>query len=431
MKYIVSLLLLLVNLYNYQFHLSPLIYLAIHIILILLFIYTERKKSYHCIMIELLIASWPYSWTNIFGSGTDTLQLPWFYIFGLILAIRLLAENKNGYKLKGTKLVILNYLFLLMYSVAPLIISINKVDAAGDYIMLIFYLILMFSCKLSIPVLDNYEVDEIEKLFIFENMICAIGIIFQYYMFKNFHKFFFKIGVRGSFKGMQISCRLLFEDSSCSTIMLGCGVLCSLFKGAKNKIWYIIAIVILIGLALTSRRTGVISLLVIVVPFLFKVQKNKGKKILLLIAIPILLIITFYFLMMSRPVENINQYTDNNGRIDDYISSIKLSLKNPIGIGYGDEYLSKNMTNGIIPHNTILRWINQGGLLLAFPLIILFYDIYKISRNKKLQVEYWILLYVFLASNFIPDILNSRFLIIIILIILLYDDKKIINNGKD
>ena len=88
------------------------------------------------------------------------------------------------------------------------------------------------------------------------------------------------------------------------------------------------------------------------------------------------------------------------------------------------------MNSGIIPHNTILRWVDQGGIFLAIPLIVIFIDILLIAKNKKMTLEFWNLIYIFLASNFIPDILNSRFLIIIFTIVLLYEEGEIKNENK-
>ena len=67
---------------------------------------------------------------------------------------------------------------------------------------------------------------------------------------------------------------------------------------------------------------------------------------------------------------------------------------------------------------------------MAIPLIVIFIDILLIAKNKKMTLEFWNLIYIFLASNFIPDILNSRFLIIIFTIVLLYEEGEIKNENK-
>ena len=430
MKYIYSIIILLLGLYNYQYGMNSIIYLISNLIFLILIFFSNKNKSITFRLIELLIVSWPISWINIFGTNTSELQLPWYYIIGLLLVLFIIIQKKISYKIKGKKLIIMNYIFLLLYSVIPLIICNNFTNGLGDYIMLMFFLIIMFVSHFSSSYITKEETEELRKMFIFINFICAIGIIFQYVMFKNYGQTFFKLGRSGSFSGYQISCSLLFEDTSCSTIMLGCGFIYAVMSTKNKKINYIFAIVILIGLALTSRRTSVISLVIILIPILLNTGKGIIKKLGLIIISPLIILTALYFLNLSRPVDNVSQYTQNNGRFIDYISGIDVAIHNPIGIGYGDTYLASKMNSGIIPHNTILRWIDQGGVFLAIPLILIFIDILLIAKNKKMTLEFWNLIYVFLASNFIPDIFNSRFLIIIFTIVLLYEKGEIKYESK-
>lgn len=430
MKYIYSTIILLLGLYNYQYGINSIIYLISNFIFLILIYFSDKKKSVTFKLIELLIVSWPISWINILGTNTSQLQLPWYYIIGLLLVLSIIIQKKISHKVKGKKIIIMNYIFLMFYSIVPLIICNNFENGLGDYIMLMFFLIIMFVSHFFSNSITKEETEELRKMFIFINFICAIGIIFQYVMFKSYGQIFFKLGRSGSFSGYQISCSLLFEDTSCSTIMLGCGFIYALMSTKKKKINYLFAIVILIGLALTSRRTSVISLVVILIPVLLNTGKGIVKKLGLIIIAPLIILITLHFLNLSRPTDNFSQYTQNNGRFIDYISGIDVAVHNPIGIGYGDKYLASKMNSGIIPHNTILRWVDQGGIFLAIPLIVIFIDILLIAKNKKMTLEFWDLIYIFLASNFIPDILNSRFLIIIFTIVLLYEEGEIKNENK-
>ena len=421
MKYIFSAMVLILSLFNYQKGMNSVIYLIANLILLALIFISNKKKSLCFKLMELFIVSWPISWINVLGTSTSNLQLPWYYIIGVLLVISIMVQKKINTKLKGKKIIILNYIFLLLYSFVPLIICYRFSDGIGDYIMLMFFLIVMFVAYSSTESITDDEIIELRKMFVFVNFICSIGIIFQFIMFKHFGRIFFKLGRSGSFSGgNQVSCSLLFEDTSCSTIMIGCGFVYALLSAKNRKINYFLALIILIGLALTSRRTSVISLIIIIIPLLLNIEKGIVKKLGIFIIAPLIIITTLYFLNLSRPVKNVKQYTNDTGRFADYISGVDVAIHNPLGIGYGDTYLASRMNSGIIPHNTILRWIDQGGVFLAIPLVIIFLDILILSKKKKMDMEYWNLLYVFLASNFIPDILNSRFLLIIVLMVILY-----------
>ena len=421
MKYVISAALLLVSLINYQYNLfSPVVYFLINSILLLTIYNLETGKSTLFKLIELLIVVWPISWINIIGEDTGSLQLPWFYIIGLLLAIVAFSKRKTkGTQIRGRKKVILCLLFLLIYSIVPLLICYSVTDGIGDYIMLLFFLVIIFAGYIAKDSIDNQELEELRTMFVYINFICAIGIIFQYIMYSAFGRTFFKIGTSGSFSGdLQKGCSLIFEDASCSTIMLGCGFIYSVVLSKKNKLFLFTAAIIIIGLALTSRRTSLVSLLIILIPLLFSIEKRLARRIALIIVSVLITAGALYFLNLSRPVNSYTQYLDNNGRFIDYESGIIIAIENPIGIGYGDEYLGSRMNSGIIPHNTLLRWLDQGGILLALPLVLVFLEILSIAKDKKLSVELWALIYTFLASNFIPDILNSRFLIIIFAVVL-------------
>ena len=420
MKYFYSIIVLLIGLLNYQYGMNSVIYLSLNIVLFTLIFISNKKRTITYRMVELLIISWPVSWINIFGGNTSDLQLPWYYIIGFLLVISILLQKKITHVFNGKRIILINYIFLLLYSIVPLILAVNFSNGLGDYIMLLFFLIIMLTSYVTKVSITQEEALELRKMFVFINLICAIGIIFQYIMYKNSGVIFFKLSRTGSFNGSnQIGCSLLFEDTSCSTIMLGCGFIYAILLAHHKKVNYIYALIILIGLALTSRRTSLLSLIIIIIPLLLNTEKGVIKKMGMFILVPIVFATALFFLNLSRPADSIKQYTSDTGRFADYKSSIKVSLQNPMGIGYGDTYLASLMTNNIIPHNTILRWTNQGGLLLTIPLIIIFADVLFLAKKKKMTMELWNLAYVFLASNFIPDILNSRFLIIIILIVFL------------
>jgi hypothetical protein len=289
----------------------------------------------------------------------------------------------------------------------------------------------MFIAYISKNQINEKELHDLLLLFVFVNLICSVAIIFQYLMYHFFHQIYFKMNFSGSFKGYQTICSLLFEDTSCSTIMLGCGALIALIFGKEHRINYLISLIIMIGLAFTARRTSLLSLIIILIPYFLIEYKGLLSKIIFFFVFPVLAFGMLFFLNLSRPVNNSSDFLNDNGRFVDYVSGINVALQNPIGIGYGDLYLGSQMNSGIIPHNTFLRWTDFGGLFLSIPLVIIFTNILLIARRKKSKVLFYSLGYVYLAANFIPDIFNGRFLIILFILVLLSAGDNMVKKGEN
>lgn len=420
MKYIGAFLLLILNLYNYQIHLNPFLFLGLSLIIIAFTMYAIRKNNNFILsIVEMLIFAWPISWMNIFGRPTEYLQLPWFYLFGALIVFYTILNIKELYSKQQNGLLMVVFIVFFIYSLVPLLKSVSFSEGLKEYIMIMFFMVLFLCMYLKRDTIDNSDREKIINDIIFINLLCSIFIIVQYVMFTYFNISLFKIGNSLSYGGIQTSCGLLLEDTSCSTIMIGCGGFYAYLKGKEKKINYLYAFIIMMGLAFTSRRTSVICLIVILVIYTIFSDIDIFKKILYTILAPIFGFVMIHFLQMSRPVENISQLVENNGRIPDYISGIQVFLKHPLGIGYDNIYLASLMTRGIIPHNTILRWLDMGGIVLALCLaIMIVYTLYK-AYTKGLKDDFWVLLYVFGASNLIPDILNARFFIILCSVVLL------------
>lgn len=121
--------------------------------------------------------------------------------------------------------------------------------------------------------------------------------------------------------------------------------------------------------------------------------------------------IMMFYLVIARPVENYVQLISENGRFEDYILSIKLLLAHPLGIGYDNVYLLQFMENAI-PHNTVLRWLNMGGIIFTLLLLTVIFYVLINAYRKGHKDDFWGIFYCIVAMNFIPDILNARFFVI-------------------
>ena len=118
---------------------------------------------------------------------------------------------------------------------------------------------------------------------------------------------------------------------------------------------------------MTTRRTSVISLIIILALYSFINYKGIFKKTAMIIVFFGLASIMIFYLMMVRPVDNISQYLYENGRFSNYIRSIEVFIGSPLGIGYDNVYLASVMNDNVIPHNTLLGWLVMGGLWFLIP----------------------------------------------------------------
>lgn len=424
MKYLIAIFLLAINLYAYQYSINPIIFFLASIVLYcsMYIIEKRRKKSTQCIILEMLCFSWAFSWTNILGTSTNksSNQITWFYVIGIFAFLNFILHNRELRIKKGNLMLDIAFITIFVYSIIPLIMANNFKDGFPDFLTTIFFCLMVFVCYKSRKNLTHDEFNGIINCFIFVNVICSIIILIQYFIYQYNGVILFKMAIMGSFNGkMQIGGLVLMEDASSATMMLGCGILCALIKARDKKIFYLIAALIAVGLAFTGRRTGFVALLLIIPFFSFFQYKGLIKKFFIFLIMMVSVLCAIILFNKSRPMDDASQLLDDNGRISDYIASVELILSCPFGIGYGDTYLATRMVR-FIPHNTILRLMNFGGILLTLPIMIILFKVAKKAYNEKNWYCFWSILYSSIGMNFIPDIFNARFLTIICMLSFLY-----------
>lgn len=442
MKYLIASLLLAMNLYAYQCSMNPGVFFLVSIILYwsIYMIEKRKKRAIQCIFLEMLCFSWPFSWTNIFGVSTteSSNQITWFYIIGLCALLNFILGLKGeNFKIKKGNLVLdLAFVIIFPFSIIPLLMANIFKDGFSDFLTIIFFCLMIFICYKSKKKLTNEEVNDIINCFIFVNVMCAIVILIQYLVYQYKGLALFRMSIMGSFAGkMQTGGLVLMEDSSSATMMLGCGILFSLIKGRKKKIFYAIAALIAIGLVFTGRRTGFVALILLIPFFALFQYKSIIKKVFVFLIMIVSILCAINLFSKSRPMEDTLQLFDDNERMPDYIASLELILKYPFGIGYGDTYLASMLVK-FIPHNTILRLMNMGGLLLTLPMMIILFQAGKKAYNEKNWYCFWAILYSSIGMNVIPDIFNARFLTIICMLSFLFINNELENsefeqNNKD
>ena len=416
MEYILSLALLVLNLIDYERDLGRLPFLSVSIVLFtaLFYFVFRRSKNFLVTCLIMMCHTWQISWINIFGDPTANLQLPWFYLLGLMIVGYTLINIGNCFsRYYSTVLLVVFGSFLILFNY-PLILSQSIKEGLKEYIMIGFFVIVLLCAYLFKDTLSRENYDHFKSVFIWTAVISSMFLLFQYTMYFRFGISLFKINLSQYFSNTQVSCHLLMEDHSCSTVLFGCAVFYIVDRITKHK-WYIYVpalLVVLAAMAVTSRRTSTLTLIVVAAMYIIFHFKGFGKKLVFTVVLGMALAVMLYYLLIVRPVQNLSQILSDNGRFENYSAAFSIIIKNPFGIGYDNNYLFSLMSDVDIPHNTVLRWLCMGGVAFTAPLVYIIYSVIRTSKAKKMSCEFWALIYSVIASNFIPDIMNARFFII-------------------
>jgi hypothetical protein len=257
----------------------------------------------------------------------------------------------------------------------------------------------------------------------------SLGLFIQIYIFLSIGKIIGKI----DFMASRIGFGFIFSDYSFLSLFLASasGILIDFFEKNKNlrekSIFSRIFLIFLFMIAslLTSARTGIVSFFIasIIIYNLYfsNILSFSFKKIIVGIIILFILLILIYGLPKLR-----GDIFSSSGRIESYILGLQIFRQNPVwGCGLGVRSY-KERFGYTIPHNVIIQYLSQTGLLLTILILILLFDIIKKAWKIKISSIFITLLTIMIGSLFIPDILNSRFLIALNLIInsLYYSQKR-------
>ncbi len=422
MEYLLSALLLALNLAAYQTGMNRILVLAVGAALFVALMLVTMKKtgSFPAACLALFCHTWQISWMNIFGGSTASLQLPWFYIIGVmmlgyaVLKFRsLLEKNNNG-------IILATFVCFFVVMVVPELMSASKVEGAKEFIMIGFFAVLVFIAFLLSDTVDGRHREYIEKVYIFNIVLTSVLLLFQSFYYKLTGHVVFKLTVGNYMGGKMHSAKLLMEDTSCSTVALGCAVFL-LLSGMNKHNWYRripCVLIVAAAMGVTSRRTSVVTLVVVLAAYMFVEYRGILKRTAMIGVYVFVAGLMIFYLATVRTIDDYSQLIYDNGRFENYAAAWNIFIRHPFGIGYDNVYLQKQM-GGIIPHNTLLRWLDMGGVWFALPLVIILgYILYK-AYKKGFRAEFWLILYTLTAANFIPDIFNARFFVIPCMAVLL------------
>ena len=421
MKFVLVFLLLTINILATTLNIES-IWLAVVAALQFLSLYwllRRDNKSLETSLLELMCIAIPISWRNILGGSFGTLPINWFYIIGAIYILAVFFKHSLKNIKESPERTWLRRIILLtvLLSIIPLLRSHYLKEGLGQFITLTFYNAVLFVSIMGGPFLDKEARNSVLLAFGYSGLVTSLGIIMQALIYLSFN---LEIGVI-RLMGKRISYAFMFDDLSTGSLFLAVAAfafyLLSEEDNKKRFIYYGLAIINVIGSALTSARTGLIALLFTALLHLLLKPATKQEKIKGIVIFGLFCLITFSFFQMVRPMAKTTSYiVSDSGRIAGYIEGLKIFIKNPLlGVGFGRTYLSTIMGMPM-PHFTLIQYLAQTGVfytLILFGAIL--YALYYAFKNSP--TLFWLLLVTMIGSCVIPDIFSSRILIIIMALI--------------
>jgi len=414
-KVILAALFLVLYLLNTEVAIAPFFFFTGGVILYLLLMGLCCRDGISTGLMEMLCFTWPFSWDTVLGASIGGMnQVTWFYItIGLLLVYKLVSVKRRG-KMQFSR----NEFLLFLFCLAGILFSAARAPESGMALKEVFPLLcFLLSSLLLQGDEESLEYEQTEKIYQAMTVSCVITsvtIVIQYMAYHFLHIPLFEMEFSGSYGGKaQLCCTALLEDGSSATVFFACGAILAFSRIKERKAYIAVLICVLAGMGLSGRRTGLVAFLITLAIYMFTRGNGVGRKILYLFLFLIILYASYSFINLSRPLEQISQMIDNNGRFDMYMDSIRLFARNPLwGYGMDERWMSSLMSDGVIVHNTILRWANFGGALLAVPMIM--YVLILIYRAyRKGNITFWLILCGAVGAQFIPDIINARFVTIL------------------
>ncbi|MGL6107382.1 O-antigen ligase family protein [Romboutsia sp.] len=396
---------------------------ALGIILITYF-FKKFKKDYNNeeALVLIMCILMPTSFVSILGTNYGKLPITWFHIITLILLIILVKDRFRV----GPSLIII--MLFSIFCVASLFIS-NNIFNALKQIMTIFIFMLSFFIGEQFVYKCNIKLEKKMKYYYYINIYIFVIMIFIQKIF--YENLFVKIGYTEVYAN-RIVYAAYMSDFSFSNLYVATGALLLLIDFIRNKrislVRFIIGQFILIsGLIAINSRTGLYAFIVIAGLYLIinSIRLNYKSMIIAFIGV-----ITIPFILeIVLELRGGQNLLDSSGRVGSYIEALRIFSQRPlIGIGFGIEQFVTTYNIGV-PHNIIVQYLCQMGIIGTTLFISIFIQFYK--KVYRYNNEYsWILLMILVGALAIPDIPSSRFLSIIIIMIFIKASENIFKEVK-
>ena len=296
--------------------------------------------------------------------GSVVLTLIGFFIYKII---------KDGVKiLKGGKFTIGLLFSFLAFLLAGIIGQFNLVKSLT---ILTFCVAIYILYVIAINYTKNLK-EFFEKLLLFGGVVVGVQIVINFLSGVE-SVFFCSVCIN------TVALYVTFSVIACFTLAL---------KGEKDYLFFILAIVLSVVVAMSFCRMAMLLTAIIDVIFsIILYRKSKNKKYLVIIAL-----ITFVIIGLTLFIPPVREFwvrvftgkTGLSNRENIWAFCFDRFLERPI-FGYGFYYFeefgvagSKGETGLILAHNTLIQWITCTGIIGCLLLIPFYINKYKILCKK-------------------------------------------------
>nr|WP_245363215.1 O-antigen ligase family protein [Cohnella thailandensis] len=185
---------------------------------------------------------------------------------------------------------------------------------------------------------------------------------------------------------------------------------------------WIIPIIILIGAAITSARTGLVAFFIVYLIYIFVGQKGISRKVMSLVIGVVALFSAYSLYKNVRQQSSIRDILfDSSDRDNGYEAAYNLFLQNPIfGHGFSIDYISSVMGQPI-PHLSFLQYLVHGGIFYTLILFGVIFVAFLYAKKRKMNAS-WLILLTVLGTCLVPDIFSTRYITLLIVLVFLENE---------
>ncbi len=433
MEFFLSFLFLGLHLFDFQNNIPQVLFLGISAAIFCALFYACYKKTgdFLCSCLMMFCHTWQASWINIFGDWASDMPVTWFYVVGVIILVYSLINIRKLLTVKVAPVPLAVFVSMVLLLPYPLLISESVGEGLKEMLMIAFFVVVAFISFLFKSAVAFEKRKYVVNSFVFCMLLTSFFLLFQYVMYKTMGIALFKLSLGVYYGEATTSSKLLMDDTSCSTIIIG-GAAFYLLENLNKKNWFWIltmAALLMAGIGVTSRRTSIISLAIVMVFYVVFHYRGAVKRFTMTMIVVGMMVVMLLYLSYSRSITSVSSLMSDNGRFEGYMNGIRLILKNPFGVGYDNASLASRL-GGIVTHNSMLRWLEMGGVVFGILMAALLIYFISASYNRKCKTEFWFILYGLFASNFIPDILDARLFILPVMMALLFRDEEETNEER-
>jgi len=367
---------------------------------------TRVWMDHQSAMLALLSITMPLSFRSVFGTGYAEIPLPWFY---LLLLLMLFTSIERGSVQKNPLTYVL--LILPLALIVPLVISKDFIAGIKEYLGYASFLMGCIVAGTLKNKLSRIDYAFILPLYVNGVVFAASGVVFQFVMLNFFEISTFYIMRLGGNRDLYL---FLFYDMSGISVYLGTAIIILLFLGKRVRN-YILSAFVFVAMALTSSRTGVLSLVIILIGMVLFAKRNEIAKTPLKVFLAVMGTIAVAILFASRSffTSLIDMVLSDNGRFQLITSALVNFAEAPL-FGKGLDYASQMKALGsMAPHFALVDLLVQTGILITLMFISALYYIWRISRRSAFAGFKWVYAVCIIGASFAPSFFALRFFTLI------------------